>query len=485
MKTSAIKLYSVAFSLLRWKVINDIKEGDEALVELRTQLTNEFTALKEKLTRLPDTPLKLSFTFMQTALNFAEHNKFSDANEHFRLCQEMSVDAVTSSESFHFKCVATRMRIMCTLYLCGYFSSTRDIDVIKEECKKALDRLFEEPEVRTAIRDQFEAESKTTRPTILVELADLLNAVDVIVGSECSKLTDKHGAPVYLKGIQVPIVTDHAKKLTALVVTGDCLFTGSEDKTIKAWDLCTLSCVGTLTGHTYGVTSLAVNVGRLFSGSRDDTIRVWDLLTFSCVATLTGHTRGVSSLAISGGRLYSGSEDGAIKLWNLSNLECVTTLTGHARPVSLFCCSCCVTCLVVFGDRLYSGSENGAIKVWDLSTLSCIATITGHTGGVACLVVSDDRLFSGSGDGTIKAWDLTSLFCLDTYNGHFDGVTSFVVCGGFLYSGSDDWSIKMWNMSTMTIVTTLKMHFSGVSSLFGSGNRLYSGSGKDVKMLFL
>jgi WD40 repeat protein len=69
---------------------------------------------------------------------------------------------------------------------------------------------------------------------------------------------------------------------------GTKLASGSDDNTIKIWDLKTRSLEATLEGHTETV--LSVNFSpdgtKLASGSGDLTIKIWDLKTRSLEATL-------------------------------------------------------------------------------------------------------------------------------------------------------------------------------------------------------
>jgi WD40 repeat protein/serine/threonine protein kinase len=60
-------------------------------------------------------------------------------------------------------------------------------------------------------------------------------------------------------------------------------------------------------------------LGRLYSGSEDRTVRAWDLQTGREQRTFHGHTLGITSLSMhpSGKRLASGGEDNAIKVWDL------------------------------------------------------------------------------------------------------------------------------------------------------------------------
>ena len=77
----------------------------------------------------------------------------------------------------------------------------------------------------------------------------------------------------------------------------------------------------TLTGHTQGIHSVAISPDgqTLVSGSEDKTIKVWELSTGKLVYTLTGHEDGVRSVAISpdGQILVSGSADHTIKVWGV------------------------------------------------------------------------------------------------------------------------------------------------------------------------
>jgi WD40 repeat protein len=72
-------------------------------------------------------------------------------------------------------------------------------------------------------------------------------------------------------------------------------------------------------GHTKSVDSVAISPDGRFalSGSEDKTLRLWELSTGRCIRIMEGHTNDVNSVAISpdGRFALSGSGDNTIRLW--------------------------------------------------------------------------------------------------------------------------------------------------------------------------
>ncbi len=172
---------------------------------------------------------------------------------------------------------------------------------------------------------------------------------------------------------------------------GQMLASGSDDATIKlldlrrneglSWDSIyekssydspenTVVDPIVLDGHNSRVWSLAFspNSQMLASGSDDRTIRLWDLNQTEeepkVLKVLEGHNFWVGSVAFSpdGQKLASGSYDKTIRLWDLNHLdEDPIVLRGHKQSVTS----------VAFypdGKKLVSGSYDNTIRSWIVDT---------------------------------------------------------------------------------------------------------------------
>jgi len=121
------------------------------------------------------------------------------------------------------------------------------------------------------------------------------------------------------------ILTGHGGAVLSVAFAPDrrILATGSDDRSVRLWDLPSGKQVIVLTGHTDAVCSVAFAPdGRtLATGSYDQSARIWEIPAGRHLTTLTGHGSWVLSVAISadGDSIATGSFDNSARLWNLKN----------------------------------------------------------------------------------------------------------------------------------------------------------------------
>jgi WD40 repeat protein len=311
------------------------------------------------------------------------------------------------------------------------------------------------------------------------------------------------------------IETGHSDWVHSVALSGDgkLLASGSNDNTIKLWEVATGREIRTLRGHSAPVNSVVFSGDSklLASGSNDRTIKLWEVATGREIRTLFGHSREVNTVALSadGKLLASGSDDNTIKLWEVATGREIRTLTGHSPGVSATPQQTSrggqarepsdglIGTLVPLGDNsvlssvhsvalsgdgklLASGSNDNTIKLWEVATGRELRTLAGHSSWVSSVAFSADGklLASGSDDNTIKLWEVATGREIRTLAGH--SLVALSGDGRLLASGSGDKSIKLWEVATGRELRTLTGHSSWVSSVAFSadGKLLASGNGK-------
>ena len=88
------------------------------------------------------------------------------------------------------------------------------------------------------------------------------------------------------------------------------------------------------TGHTSSIDSIAFSLDARYiaSGSNDKTVKIWDIETKTVIRTFSGHSNSVDLLAFSpDGKILASNAvlDNKIKLWNVQTGLEIKTLQGH------------------------------------------------------------------------------------------------------------------------------------------------------------
>ncbi len=183
----------------------------------------------------------------------------------------------------------------------------------------------------------------------------------------------------------------------------------------------------------------------LFLAGHDNTVRLIDLSSGEEVRSFSGHTGPVRSVAVSPGgqRVLSGSDDGTVRVWNRFSGKEMRRLTGHGGPVGA----------VAFQPKSKFGLSGGAdktVRLWNLNSGRQLCEMLGHTGPVSSVACTADgtRALSGSLDGTIRLWQLPDGKQLVYFDAHSGGVrsVSFSPSGHRAVSAGGDTVVRLWGL---------------------------------------
>lgn len=199
------------------------------------------------------------------------------------------------------------------------------------------------------------------------------------------------------------------------------LYTGSWDRTVKAWRVSDGRCVDSFVAHEDNINSLVINQedGCVFTCSSDGSVKIWRRVygqgSHTLTMTLKFQPSPINALALSKSTscfLYSGSSDGFINFWEKEKFSSRYNhggfLQGHRFAV---------LCLVAMEKLIFSGSEDTTIRVWRREEGSyyheCLAVVEAHRGPVKCLAASIEMeklmvmgflIYSAGLDHSFKVW---------------------------------------------------------------------------------
>mmetsp|Transcript_14278 Transcript_14278/g.22297 ORF Transcript_14278/g.22297 Transcript_14278/m.22297 type:complete len:314 (-) Transcript_14278:468-1409(-) len=217
----------------------------------------------------------------------------------------------------------------------------------------------------------------------------------------------------------------------------------------------------TLDGHTSAVTSLGFQRdGRyLYSGSEDGTIKLWDLRSPTYSRSFDCHG-AVNSVALRSNRdeIISGDQNGTVKIWDLGSSRCINDVTpdhysGAGKAVAIQAVDISEDC-----RTLVAVSNHATVFVWEptrATNLVPLAKFRAHTQpGSYCLhakISPDSRtLVTTSSDRTCKLWDTHTWELKQVLNQHTKWVWDAVFCAdsSYLVTASSDHSARLWNLNS-------------------------------------
>ncbi|KAI0741670.1 WD40 repeat-like protein [Daedaleopsis nitida] len=222
-------------------------------------------------------------------------------------------------------------------------------------------------------------------------------------------------------------------------------------------------------GHNGNITALCFHSeGKwLATGSEDGTIRTWDLRGSPLHPNYDNEVP-VNDVVVhpNQGELISCDQAGRIKQWDLSDNTCTHELTpGGDTPMSSISLASDGSCLV-------AGNVKGKCYVWkindersDLPRFQPVTMFQAHTKYLTRLLLSPDvkYLTTCSADTTAKVWSITPNYEFKhekTLQGHQRWVwdCAFSADSAYLVTASSDHTARLWDMSTGETVRQYSGH---------------------------
>jgi WD40 repeat protein len=232
---------------------------------------------------------------------------------------------------------------------------------------------------------------------------------------------------------------------------GSTALSGSEDRTLKLWNIATGDLIRTFTGHGDGVHSVAFSPdGRTaLSGSEDQTMKLWDVPTGREIRTFTAHPHPVSAVAFSpdgrsalgGGYATLTDSDITLRLWDIVTGKLVRSFASDWVTSIAFSPD---------GRSAMCGNFRGGLWVWEVASGKRLHLFRSNSGLFSVAFVPDGRGALSCGDGFVRLTDIATGNVIRTF-GQSGGRNLSVASspdGRFALSAQGDGLVKLWNVDT-------------------------------------
>jgi WD40 repeat protein len=244
-------------------------------------------------------------------------------------------------------------------------------------------------------------------------------------------------------GSQMAVLSGHTGWVRCLAFSSDgtSLVSGSDDTTLKLWDIQTGGAVKTFHGHTGHVYSVSISPDctTVASGSSDNTLCLWDIQTGEC-RHIIEQEQGVECVSFSptNSQYLISISGGIVQQWDTNGHQIKLTYQGfHAAFSSdgthLVLCEGEVTTV--------RNSDSGSI----------VAKCPTGSNSEYCCFSPNGRLIAVAIGTTAYVWDIAGSdpHLIETFVGHTWKITSLTfstVTTSSLISASNDPSVKIWQI---------------------------------------
>ena len=263
-----------------------------------------------------------------------------------------------------------------------------------------------------------------------------------------------------ITGSQAAILSGHTDYVRSVVFSSDgtLLVSGSDDNTVKLWDVQTGGIIKAFCGHSNYILSVSISVDctTIASGSSDQTICLWDIQTGECNHTIKQQeevfcvrffpTNSQHLIFVSGRK---------VRQWNTIDHQINSTYDGShvaLSPDGTQFVLCHEAAVVV------QNSNSGAV----VANFHVPSNNTNY-----CCFSPDGSLIAAAAHNIVYVWDITSLdpHIVQTFIGHTEEITSLTFSSpSSLISSSWDRSVKFWQIDASPVDPVVNLSLISLNS---------------------
>ena len=220
-----------------------------------------------------------------------------------------------------------------------------------------------------------------------------------------------------------------AYSLRIFVLPNDKVVLYGLHSNIPIWDL--KNTITELEGHMRAVSCMTIYKNKLITGSEDTTLKVWNLNTNMCENTLIGHEQTVNNVLVSQENLIiSSSISGIIRIWDSEVCQ------------KIIDCGMRIQKIITYEDKIitcykYNSPKHNEIHIWNIYT-DIKYVLVGHPNYINNIhLLPNGNLISSSIDTSIRIWDLEQNKCIKTWNNNHRSDLVFV-CNNTIITDYED-----------------------------------------------